>query len=72
MEPEPIRFLINIFSRRESLRMDRLGSDSDELVDPSSPTYVCFAAISAFIAELLRPRRISSGSSVSSRSSKSP
>ena len=52
--------------------MDRQDFDSEELVDPSSPTYVCFAAIAAFVSQLLRPRRFGSGSSVSSRSSKSP
>jgi hypothetical protein len=43
--------------------------------DPVSPTYLCFAAITAFFQALLIPRRIrSSGSSASSplRGSVSP
>jgi hypothetical protein len=34
--------------------------------DPGSPTYICFAAITAFFQALLIPRRIRRGSSSAS------
>lgn len=53
MEPEPIRFLYKRLSRHCPLEMDR----DDALLDPSSPTYVCFAAVAAFFQALLVPPR---------------
>ena len=40
--------------------------DFDEELEPTSPSYVCFSAVTAFLQALLVPRRIRSGRSSNS------
>jgi len=40
--------------------------DFEDELEPTSPSYVCFSAITAFLQALLVPRRIRSGRSSSS------